>query len=768
VSPETEQTAGHDESLEEVVFEYLQAVDAGAAPQAAEYLARYPHLSAELEAFFADQTHLATLITPLRRHPLSAPERSRTGQRFGDYDLLEEIARGGMGVVYRARQTSLKRVVALKMIRDSVLAGPDDLRRFRTEAENAANLDHPSIVPIYEVGQQDGQHYFTMKLVEGGSLASVLGAARERAAPRAAAKLLATVARAVQHAHERGILHRDLKPANILLSFSCERSASASAEALAERSRLDDVVPHVTDFGLAKRVGGDTSVTHTGAVLGTPGYMAPEQASGERGLTTATDVYGLGAVLYHLLTGRPPFHGKTAVETLLAVREADPVRPRLLNPHADADLETVCLKCLEKDPNRRYLSAAAVADDLERYLRGEAVRARPVGRLRRVGRWCRRYPLIAGLGAAVLLLLGIIALGSSVAAMGLREQLKRAERAEGIATAELRREAAIAWARSLRQGDQAGRRFESLESLKEAARLRPDLALRNDLIACLPLPDLRTVWQRELPDASAGVPAFDGALRLCAYARAAGDVAVCEADDGHEVLRLASPAAAVPAALRFSPDRRFLAAGYVAASGCRYRVWELPAGQVVLDAEGIGSGECLGLSGDGRRLAAGTALSTVTVFDLSTSPPRRQLIEHLSGRIPAQVAFAPDGRLAVSFLKERQVDVRGGDGAPAEPRLPPFAALVSRLAWGPAGRLLAVACENMTIYTHEIPSGRAVAFMEGHQGYIRELAFHPTGHLLASSGEDDMTRLWDPVSARQLLRAPGRQLGFNATGSQLA
>jgi TolB-like protein/Tfp pilus assembly protein PilF/predicted Ser/Thr protein kinase len=290
---------------------------------------------------------------------------------FGDYELLEEIGRGGQGVVYRAHQKSLNRTVALKVIGLGPWATETHLKRFRREAEAAASLEHPGIVPIHEVGERDGQCYFSMKFIEGGQLDEVVR--REPMPIRGAVELLAKVAHTVHYAHEHGILHRDIKPGNILLDQNGE--------------------PHLTDFGLARLVEADSTVTGTLEVLGTPSYMAPEQAAGETTkVSKATDVYGLGAVLYQLLTGYPPFAGGTTYETIKLVLETEPRQPRLLNPKIDRDLSTICLKCLEKDPQRRYSSALALAEDLEHWLKHEPIRAKPSGFFTHARKWVRRNP----------------------------------------------------------------------------------------------------------------------------------------------------------------------------------------------------------------------------------------------------------------------------------------------------------------------------------------------------------------------------------------
>src|SRR5438046_5136346 len=308
---------------------------------------------------------------------------------FGDYEVLEEIGHGGQGVVYRARQKSLNRIVALKVIGLAHWATEAHVKGCRLEAEAAASQNQPCIVPIYEVGERDGACYFSMGLVEGGQLDAVVK--REPIPIRHAAELIAKLARTVSYAHEHGILHRDIKPGNILLDAKDE--------------------PHLTDFGLARLVETESTVTRTREVLGTPSYMAPEQAVGNKAhLTSATDVYGLGAVLYQLLTGQPPFAGGTTYETIRLLLEREPRQPRFLNPKVDRDLSAICLKCLEKDPQRRYSSALALAEDLEHWLKHEPIQAKRSGIFIHTRKWVRRNP---STGVLVTLLVAL-AVGLSV------------------------------------------------------------------------------------------------------------------------------------------------------------------------------------------------------------------------------------------------------------------------------------------------------------------------------------------------------------------
>jgi serine/threonine protein kinase len=383
----------HQERLDEVIAAYLEAVEAGHAPSRDGLIDEHPDLADELREFFADQQRMKDFAKHIPS-PAAAHQEAIVPQRlryFGDYELLEEIGRGGQGVVYRAWQHSLGRHVAVKLIRNGEFASEEERRRFVTGARAAAKLDHANIVKIHEIGRQEGFHFFSMDYVQGSNLYQVL--CERPLEAKTAARYVQTAARAVHYAHERGTLHRDLKPSNLLIDS-------------AGRVRI-------TDFELARLVDTDPTsavapprITRTGQALGTPGFMPPEQALGKRGLIgPAGDVYSLGATLYALLTGRPPFQADTAAATLQLVLNAEPVAPRLLNPNFPRELEAICLHCLEKEPHRRYPTAAALADDLERFIDNRPIAVRPIGRVGRLWRWSKRNPTVAALAATAALLL---------------------------------------------------------------------------------------------------------------------------------------------------------------------------------------------------------------------------------------------------------------------------------------------------------------------------------------------------------------------------
>jgi thiol-disulfide isomerase/thioredoxin len=463
MSEEVAPTLSPEERIQQIVIAY-RAAQAGGPPYDLDaVLAREPSLAEEVCARLAyrsaapepqyrptvslppgapSATPNAITLSPDGPRDAAPPERGD----FGEYELLGAIARGGMGVVFRARDKNLNRVVALKMILAGRLATADEVRRFYTEAEEASRLDHPNIVPIYRVGQYAGQPYFTMKLVEGGTLGDPGKGCQ--ADLRKAARLMIDVAGAVHYAHQRGILHRDIKPGNILLDSSGR--------------------PHVTDFGLVKHLGLKGNQTQSGAIVGTPGYIAPEQAAGRKDLTIACDVYSLGAVLYDLVTGRPPFEADSALDTLVAVLQDEPPAPSRLNPRIDRDLETICLTCLYKDPGRRYRSAEAFAHDLQRYLAGEPIRARRISAVERARKWVRRRPVAAAVLAVLCLAGAVLTVGGWLMTARLGAALGDARDARQLALeqkqqAEEARQSAVDRSEELsRQREGALKRLESV------------------------------------------------------------------------------------------------------------------------------------------------------------------------------------------------------------------------------------------------------------------------------------------------------------------
>jgi WD40 repeat protein len=615
-----------DRRLDAAIAAYYREVEAGRTPERDAYLAEHADLRTELESFLADKAAFErqAALDPGATLPPQTPGAIAPGsplgivRYFGDYELIEEIARGGMGVVYRARQVSLNRTGALKMILTGRLASPADVQRFRTEAEAAANLDHPNILPIYEVGEHLGQQYFSMKLIAGGSLADRMKEFTAR--PRDAVGVVVAVARAVHHAHQRGILHRDLKPANILLDA--------------------DGTPFVTDFGLAKRVEGDSGLTQSGAIIGTPSYMAPEQARAEKQLTTAADVYALGAILYECLTRRPPFVGTTPLDTVLQVLDKELARPM----NADRDLATVAMKCLEKEPGKRYESAAALADDLDHWSRGEPIAARPTTAGERAWRWCKRNPALSGMAAALLLAL---VTGTLVSAWFARTASLRATDAT-ISAADARQSEADAI---------AARNRAALLTIQATAEADKAKAARSDAERSLYFNRVALAQQYWRAD---NVVQADRILSECRE-----DLRGWEWRYLHRVCHaavLAFPDCGFAATAAFSEDGRRMAA-FDANRGVQ--VWNLtiegPSAEPVRLSAGIQQCTAGALSHDGSTLAVADKMGNVALWDIAPGTKRHGL-----GRLPLVVtslAFSPDGtRLAAA----------GGDRRTANMLIPLF------------------------------------------------------------------------------------------------
>ena len=667
--------------------------------------------------------------------------------RFGDYELLGEIARGGMGVVYRARQVSLGRLVALKMILAGRLASEIEVRRFRDEARAAAALHHPNIVAIHEIGEIDGLPFFSMDLIDGPNLAEAVQAGPF--APERAAACVKAVADAIQHAHEQGILHRDLKPSNVLLD--------------------DQGRPRVTDFGLAKTVERDRSpgstssqssspnaphsLTLSGQILGSPHFMPPEQAAAKCAeLTVASDIYSLGALLYHLLTAQPPFQGNSLAETLRLVMETEAISPRSLTPAVPYDLEAICLKCLEKDPRHRYASAGELSEELGRFLDGAPIRARPIRPWERIGRWCRRNPVLPLLSV----LCGVLTLAvTALSFVAARQSDTARERA-----LEQERAALLQRAQTILAGEDLDRRFMSLEALATAAAIRPGLDLRNAAIEALIRPGLRPlrVWTK-----LSSLPVLDFDPSYEHYAQRNDDHVAAVHRLVDDVRVGGTPGLGHPLQLvRYSPDGRFLALGR--GQPPRWlRVYELATGDFpfsqFLDFDGID------FSKDARQMAVLLRNGIVQLHELPTG---RQTITLKVEPFPSEVRLSPNSSLLACIIETAwQVQVYDTVNGQRLHTLE-HPAPVRGAAWHPDRGWLATAGDDGFVRLWDVASDREFKAFGGQHGKLLHLFYSESGDLLATWGNDGHLRIWNADTGRELLGLPAsiqfsRPFGRNDT-----
>ncbi len=708
---------------------------------------------------------------------------------IGDYEIIEEIARGGMGVVYRARQTSLGRIVALKMILSGELAGDSEVMRFRSEAEAAATLTHPGIVPIYEVGRHNDQHYFSMGLIEGNSLSD-----RLKDGPidqREAAGLVQCVAVAIDYAHRKGVVHRDLKPGNILLD--------------------EDHQPHITDFGLAKRLSSSDELTTAGQVIGTPAYMPPEQARGDlEAIGPASDIYSLGAILYAALAGRPPHAAGSAIETLRQVIEAEPVSARSMNPSIAKDLETICQKCLSKEPSRRYKTASDLAAELQRFLAGEPILARPISRSERTYRWCRRRPALAGLLATVLLLTSALAIGGPLAAVT-QNQLKQIavdneHRAEMLARQEV---AARQQAEASRQAlaDQKDRSDHALYartvSLAYQQWVSGNLTSTEDLLASLPASHRGMEWyyvdslcHQELIEMSGmrgparmvamtpdgmHVVASDHGSNPKTYVWETGssqpklvrnEVAIAASRDGSKLAVMdVTDESSLRVIETITGDVICEIKGH--RGGCHYacfggpsdsllayvpgdrttRVWDIDQDRLVVKINEPHRRRIhnIAISSDGSLIAWRRADDgAIELHDISAghqpfqSPSDERLAQHV---LP--IAFSTDGeQIAVGGYGE--VEIRSSRDGHLLGRLTGLRGYLMQLAFSPDGGRIAVTCEDETIYLFDANRMTLLTRLTGHHigvSYgINAVAFDAGGDRIISGGFDTAVKVWDAWS----------------------
>jgi len=793
--------------LDLIYNEILLREESGELPQLDEYLDRFPQFANDLRLQF--EVHHA-----IRSGELSEGDSVQTGRDWSPdnsssaaaadrptiagYEIMGELGRGGMGVVYSAWQANLNRRVALKMILAGDLAGPHELARFRTEAEAVARLQHPNIVQIYEVGQHEGRPYIALEFVNGGSLSEKLAGTPLPA--EQAAQLVATLARAIHFAHQHGVVHRDLTSANILLSVVSSQLSVASdhgPQTIDHRQPTTDLVPKITDFGLAKiLVGSGAAQTQSGVILGTPSYMAPEQAEGQsKQVGPATDVYALGAILYELLTGRPPFRAETPMETILQVLAVDPVPPSRLQPNLPRDLETICLKCLEKSPGKRYATAEGLADDLRRWQLGEPIQARPVGSVERLWRWCRRKPIVASLSAAVALLL----IAATVGAVFTAARERWAARNERFLRA--RAEAALAAAEQAREQEELHRRraeAASEQSRQRLVRMHVTHGTRlmdegdflhaiNWFAAALSL-DQGDAAREENHRIRLGL-LLDRSPKLVQILFHNGPVWSAEWDPtGNRVVTASSDATArvwdvatgepvtPPLAHKqfvlwatFSPDARRVVS---ACGDGTARIWDATSGEPITPplqhADRLLSAR---FNHDGSHVVTASADGTARVWDAQTGTPLKTL-QHAE-RVEC-AAFSQDGRRIVTASHDGTARVWHAETGKSVAAAMRHAGPVLHAEFSPDDRHVVTNSSDGTARVWDAVTGEPVTPALEHRpgSTVSHAAWIPDGRRVATAGWDGTARVWDaetgePLTAPLAHRRGVRHVQFSRDGQRL-
>jgi eukaryotic-like serine/threonine-protein kinase len=730
-------------AVDVIYAEYFARELSGEKPELAEYQARFP----EFAQVLAEQIRLHHAFDMLDddgvqlpptdadpTHRCSPQPPGGVSEADASYEILEQIGSGGMGVVYKARQPALNRFVALKMVRAIDASNRELLARFRSEAHVVASLHHPHIVQVHDYGEHDGLPYIAMELVEGGSLADRLDGTPW--APRAAVALLIKLSDAVQFAHQRHVIHRDLKPANVLV--------------VSDEYELE---VKITDFGLAKFLAEESSQhTKSYAFIGTPSYMAPEQANGRASeIGPAADIYSLGAIFCELLTGQPPLRGETPIETLRLLLSAEPVSIQQFAPGIPRDLATICEKCLQCEPNRRFASAAELREDLNRYLEGRPIQARPVGNAERARRWCRRNPLLAGaFGSVALLLAGIAAVSLWYSAQ-LSRELADKRLAEKSAQGRLW-DSYLSEAMARNSSHQVGQRFAALDTIDKAVALLDTVGrsaererqLRSAVLSSVALPDLREV--RSFGARPATPFACDMTTTADCYAVADldGTIGGFRLSDGRRLWTIKhSEAEARPI---ISRDGRF-----VATVGDRgTKVWRVdgPEPQAIWEATGA---QFFTFAPDGQYAAYSTQNDGMRLVHVSTGQTVRRIG---SGSARSKFSFDPrTGRIAVCGAAS--IQVIAGDTGKVEVELPQGDSVGPLVAWRPGGEYLAAWTDANEIVLWNMKS-RAKEYTLPHVGMPAQLSFNRDGSILATQSLwNERLLVWDVGTAQCLLDVPG-------------